>query len=79
MTDPDWNALELRTTRGPRTLELRLLHGDVEQARMKVARREPEGFAPLEDPAGPDWCLELLREAASEWARLDTTRRETNP
>lgn len=79
MTDCDWNTLELRSTRGPRTLALRLHMRGIEHGRMDVHLDDAEGLVPLGAPTGPAWGLELMMEAASEWARLEGTRQEINP
>lgn len=79
MTDCDWNALELHATRGPRTLALRLHLRGIEHARMDMRLDDTERLVPLQDPTGPAWGLELMMEAAAEWARLEGTRQETNP
>jgi len=51
----------------------------IEHGRLDVHLDDAEGLVPLEAPAGPAWRLELMMEAASEWARLEGTRQETNP
>lgn len=77
MTEPDWNALELRSTCGPRTLALRLHLRGIEHGRMDVRLDDAERLVPLDDPTGPAWGLELMMEAATEWARLEAVRQET--